>query len=508
MKKQIIIIALTITALGVHAQTETNPSTDSIVAHTVNCAQAGNDTCQNLLGKWLFEGSHGYQKDHAKAVAWWKTAAKQNNSEATANLGFCYMYGAGVEADSTTASRLFEKAIRQGNQRLLILHDSLASKGNVLSAMLLARCYKMAIGVERNTDKTLKYYQLAAAQGNVEAMREAAILMRGNKAYANALQMFKQAMQQGDVTSTYYYGLMLCNGQGTAKDAQAGTPFLLRAAEAGYAAAQYEVAEAYANGNGVEKDDAKAFGWYHKAALSGNRAAMWQLAECHRTGFGTEVNFEEALNCYAYASAEGYINKLKALLSGDDPAWSNTPFIHYLRGMRLLNVEDNPNAAIKEFALMPKQMPLRATMEALCIAHKDFAKQNLKKAVKQLQKQSATCSRASYELALLQLVGNGIDKDVVTAEKTLNNLATSGYAPAINFLSDAYYEGNTLQQNRPKAILLYLQAEKQQRLSTIGASRLANAFRNGEGMKADTTRAESLEKYRAHDAYSLLNIMK
>ncbi len=495
-------------SLGLNAQTTDTAkvanANDSIVA----CAKAGNDTCQNLLGKWIFEGSHGYQQDYGKAVAWWLQSAKQNNNEAMSNLGFCYLFGLGVDKDTTTATRLFEKALKQDNQRLLGMHDSLATKGSVFSAMFLARCYKMAIGVRRDMQQSLKYYKMAAKQGNVEAMREAAIMMRSNKDDAAALSLFKQAMQKGDVTSTYYYGKMICEGRGATKDVQTGMSCIHQSADKGYAAAQYAMAEAYEKGEGVNKSAIEALEWYKKAALGGNRAAWWQLAECYREGRGTSVDYEEALECYARASEEGYNNKLKALLMEDDSEWKDIPFMHYVRGLRFLQIDSNPNAAIKEFSKLPKQMSHRKTMEALCLMHPSYTKRDVKKAVKLLSKIVDSDNRATYELALMQLKGHGMPKDVAQAEKILTTLANNGYSKAIDFLADAYYDGTSLKKDRTKAILLYLQAEKMQRLTATGAMRLAQAFRNGEGMMMNIEKAEALEKYKAPDIELLLKNVK
>lgn len=495
---------LIMTGTAVIAQTNV-ANTDSTVTKTVQCAQEGDNACQTLLGKWIFEGSHGYQKDYGKAVAWWMQAAKQNNNEATANLGFCYQYGWGVNADSATAVRLFEKALKLGNNKLVKVHDSLANNGSMFSAMLLAHCYKMAIGVQRNESAAKKYYQLAAQQGNVDATRKAAILMRSDKDDANALAMFKEAMQKGDVTSTYYYGKMLCEGRGTAKDMATGVSYLQKAADKDYAAAQYELAGAYAQGQGVAKDLSAAFHWYQKAAYGGNRNAWWQVAECHRLGHGTAIDYEEALECYAKASTEGYHNKIDALLCDENPEWKDTPFMHYLRGLRLLEIDGKADAALKEFAQLPKRMTLKQTMEALCMIHPSYSKQNTKKAVKQLQKsEAAGCRRATYELARMQINGELLEQDIEKAEKKLNKLAKEGYVRAINFLADSYYEGRVLKQEKTKAILLYLQAEQVGRLSSIGANRLSQASRNGEGMKVNEKHAEKLEKYRAYNVQSLL----
>lgn len=502
MKKIIALTILVMTASLAMAQT------DNDTAKVVRCAQAGNDTCQNLLGKWIFEGSHGYAKDYSKALSWWMLSAKQNNKEATANLGFCYLYGLGVDKDSNTASRLFEKALKLGNKQVIRVHDSLAHAGNVFSAMLLGKCYRLAVGVTRNERTAAGYYLLAAEKGNIEAMREAAILKRSAKEDKEALALFRKATEKGDVVSTYYYGKMLCEGRGTATNPTKGVDYLRLAADKDYPAAQYELANAYARGEGVNQDEPLAFYWYTKAAQGGNRAAWWEKAERLRLGKGVTMDYEAALDCYTKAYDMGFHNKLKALLSDDGSEWKGSPFMQYLHAMRLLEIDHDPNTALVEFAKLSKQSTAAKTMEALCMLQPACKKMNVKKAVKELRKQEATVQRASYELAMLQIAGNGLDKDVAKSEKSLKALADSGYARALNFLADCYYEGRIFAKNKGKAILLYLRAEKQHCLSATGASRLAQAFRYGDGVQTDDAHAEKLEKYRSSSVSTILEMVK
>lgn len=502
MKRFFATIFFVMTAVVVMAQTKDNKE------EVVKCAQEGDAACQNMLGKWIYEGSHGYAQDYAKAVKWWMESAKQDNDEAISNLGFCYMYGMGVDADSVTAARLFEKAMKLGNKKVVAIHDSLSRVGVVFSSLLLGKSYKLGYGVARNEASALRYFKKAADRGSVDGMREAAILMRNAKDDANALALFKKAMQKGDVTATYYYGKMLCEGRGTAKDVKSGVAYLKQAAEKDFAAAQYELAEAYFNGVGVEQDMKQAFLWYGKAALGGNRASWWQLAECYRLGLGTAINYEEALECYAKAYDLGYHNKLDALLTSEDSEWKGTPFMHYLKGVRLLVMDGNPNAAINEFAKMPKKMQERKIMEALCLKHKDFKKHDVKKAVKMLQKIEQSEPRAAFELALMQMKGEGMSKDEDKAVKTLTKLSKNNYLPAVNYLADCYYEGKGVVKDKSKAKLLYLQAEKLQRLSKNGVSRLIESFKTGEGMKENQERVKELEKYRIYDVNKLLEKVK
>ena len=68
-----------------------------------------------------------------------------------------------------------------------------------------------------------------------------------------------------------------------------------KAAEQGWAQAQYNLGCCYENGEGVTKDIAKAVEWYRKAAESGNVKAQFALGECYYYGDGIEENNEEAV---------------------------------------------------------------------------------------------------------------------------------------------------------------------------------------------------------------------
>lgn len=505
MRKSMTLMFVLLTAIAVKAQTMDIDMDDP--ADVLTCANAGNDVCQNLLGKWLFEGSHGFDQDFGNAVKWWLHAAEHNNEEAMGNLGFCYLHGLGVNADSSIAAQLFEKSIKMGNKALLQVHDSLARGGSVISAMLLGRCYKLGRGVPRNPNIASEYYMMAVERGNVEAMVEAAMLMLNVKKDSVAFSLFQRAMQNGDLTATYYCGKMMSDGRGTNKDALKGAVYLQKAAEQDYATAQFELAEAYRNGNGVSEDKAQAVHWYRKAALGGNRAAWWKLSECYRDGIGVSQSYESALECYLRAYSVGYHNKLKSLLNDGGSEWTGTPFMTYLRGCRLLEVDGNPDAARKEFARLPKNCAEGQTMQAVCLLHSSNAQKDVKKAVKILRKQADKDSRAAFELALLQIAGDGVERDLEQAEKTLLGLAERGYPKAVNYLADCYYEGRGLKQDRKKATMLYLKAEKHQHLTSIGAARLSVCYKNGEGVKQDAERAQELEKYKPLDIKTLLNIV-
>ena len=64
-----------------------------------------------------------------------------------------------------------------------------------------------------------------------------------------------------------------------------------RAAEQGFAEAQYELGECYYYGNGIDENETEAVKWYQKAAEQGDTDAQFALGKCYFYGNGIEENY-------------------------------------------------------------------------------------------------------------------------------------------------------------------------------------------------------------------------
>src|SRR5437660_956777 len=85
----------------------------------------------------------------------------------------------------------------------------------------------------------------------------------------------QKAAEQGYANAQYNLGWCYDNGTGVEKDEQKAVEWYQKAAEQGYANAQYNLGVHYANGTGVEKDKPKAVEWYQKAAEQGDAYAQY-----------------------------------------------------------------------------------------------------------------------------------------------------------------------------------------------------------------------------------------
>ncbi len=82
--------------------------------------------------------------------------------------------------------------------------------------------------------------------------------------------------------------MLLQKSAGTDQDYNRAMKWYRKAAEQGYADAQYNIGYMYKNGKGVEQDKAKSFSWYRKAA-------QLNVSFYYITGAGEEQGNQKAI---------------------------------------------------------------------------------------------------------------------------------------------------------------------------------------------------------------------
>lgn len=111
----------------------------------------------------------------------------------------------------------------------------------------------------------------------------------------------EQAAQAGDLTAQYELGLQRL----AARQTQAGVALLRRAADRGFAMAQYRLAKIYERGEGVQADLTVARQWTERAAASGNRRAMHDLGVFFARGEGAPLDEAAAFRWFRQAAELG-----------------------------------------------------------------------------------------------------------------------------------------------------------------------------------------------------------
>ncbi|PXW85417.1 hypothetical protein C8R34_12042 [Nitrosomonas sp. Nm84] len=95
---------------------------------------------------------------------------------------------------------------------------------------------------------------------------------------------FFRAAEQGFADAQFNLGLMYANGEGVEKDMMQAVELFKKAAEQGHVDAQNNLGALYFTGEGVERDEKKAIGWFEKAAAQGNEDAQANLDAIRAAG--------------------------------------------------------------------------------------------------------------------------------------------------------------------------------------------------------------------------------
>ncbi len=130
-------------------------------------------------------------------------------------------------------------------------------------------------------------------------------------------EKFQELLEQakaGDAKAQTELGVMYYTGEAVSKNAAGqvldhdpglAAGWFYRAAEQGYADAQFNLGLMYANGEGVDTDMAKAVELFHQAAEQDNVDAQNNLAAMYYTGEGIARDVDKAIEWFEKAAGQG-----------------------------------------------------------------------------------------------------------------------------------------------------------------------------------------------------------
>lgn len=265
-----------------------------------------------------------------------ESAASEDNyqpfrADALYNLGVASMRGLERQKDTGAAIRYYEQA---------------AALGNIMAMRALAEVFEAGVDVSKDLGRAQEWLDRAASAGDAEAVTQLAILL------ASEQYPFDRALAAADAATNprfaYAVALRLEEGRGVSMDrararlyfekaAEGGLPaalmqmsqyddldaatrlgYLTRAAEAGYVLAHAKLAEHYR-----ETDPQQWEYWLHRAAAGGSVDAQLELGDRLMSGDGLLEDTALASKYIIDASRTGSVKALDALaglyLTGGGP---------------------------------------------------------------------------------------------------------------------------------------------------------------------------------------------
>ncbi|MTV30016.1 sel1 repeat family protein [Rhodoblastus acidophilus] len=202
--------------------------------------------------------------------------------------------GLGVPQNMSEALRWYRLAAVEGdkNAQFALALSKLAGKGG-----------------PRDLAGARELLEKAGAQNHAGAWLQLGILaLEGNGVAADfgkAAENFRRAAELADPEAAYSLGLLYREGRGVEKDPQQTAYWLKRAAEGGFLAAQVEYGILLFNGDGVPADEPGGAKWLIRAANRDNPVAQNRLARILFAGRGLKQDRVEAAKWNILAASAG-----------------------------------------------------------------------------------------------------------------------------------------------------------------------------------------------------------
>jgi chromosome segregation ATPase len=150
-----------------------------------------------------------------------------------------------------------------------------------------------------------------ATGGNIEAQYELGNAYSNGGAgvaqnFAEAFKWYRRAAEKGFAPAQFNVGLAYELGRGVAADEKQAFRYYLLAAEQGFAPAQFNVGNMYSSGRGTGQDFFEANLWFKQAADSGLIEAQFNLGFAYEAGNGVKKDPGQAARWYKQAADRGY----------------------------------------------------------------------------------------------------------------------------------------------------------------------------------------------------------
>lgn len=225
-------------------------------------------------------------------------------------LGKKYRDGQGVERNIQKAVELFTLAAKQGNS---------------FAAFALGKMYLSDDpALSRNVAAALKWITNAAEHGNQFAQYYLGkLLLKGTDDISqdtnSALRWLLASVEQGNVHAEYALAMAYLKGESVPKDSLKAMELLKRASSREHQFAQYQLGKLLLQGEDVPKDVVAAVHWLTASAMHGNQYAQYALGKLYLLGKGVEKDKDRAAKWFQMAANQGNEYAQYYLKHMDDP---------------------------------------------------------------------------------------------------------------------------------------------------------------------------------------------
>jgi TPR repeat protein len=388
-------------------------------------ANASDIEAQFNLGSYYYNN-----QEFAEAAHWFEHASREGHVQAQFNLAYIYQLEERAEGNQKLAKYWYEQAASQG----------LASAQNNLANILQQ---------EGNLELAFDWYKRAAEQdyGPAEASLAFAYSQgRGTKANENeAFNYYKRASEKGIAAAQSNLGLMYAQGRGTNVDSALAVHWVKSSADQGYSSAEFFLGDFYGQGFGVDQNPIESLRWFRRAATHGFSEAQKSLARYYRSRSDNLSDHLIAFMWFSVVSRQGFWNdEIRLDFSNLDPESNMLKLISHaiegeIKSQRELAVkltrgeeitQDEDAARYWLEAAARGGDPWSQTTLSLLLKNSEFIWEKessvywLKEAVKKAD------DRARFNLGLWQVLGEGVEINLISASINLIQASLAGFSEA------------------------------------------------------------------------------
>jgi TPR repeat protein len=277
-------------------------------------AGQGSIQARAAIARQVLSGLAGFEKDEIKASQMLDDLISQGATSAMVMRASIHIYGEARKRNIFEAARLLHLAYE---------------RDNATAAATLADIYLNGIGTEKNPTEAMNWYQRAANKGTGVGFDQLGDIFRNGvgtqKNPAIALKMYLTAAKFSESESrAAIIAEMYDTGSGTPRNPSEATNWYLKAGAVG----EYQIARRLDYGTGIPLSSydgdmvtananssalADAFIWYKRAAEHGYARAQWHLGYLYYLGYATDENLSLALEWFRKAGHSGYMPAQRAV---------------------------------------------------------------------------------------------------------------------------------------------------------------------------------------------------
>jgi TPR repeat protein len=259
--------------------------------------------------------------------------------------------------------------------------------------------------------------------------------------YAQAAFWYLKAAEQGYAAAQYDLGDSYLFGHGLPVDYEQGITWFRKAAEQGYPAAQTDLARFYLNGKFVSQDYAQAVYWYRKAAERGNPDGQAVLSSLYQAGQGVPQDYSEAYFWMSLAAANRELTGTYSFLAKEH-ADERDRIAAHLTKAELLKVQERTRKWVADQATQQSRNDFEAMKQELRQSQSFI---HLK------ERADAGSAMEQYEVGFCYEEGDEVPQDYVQAARWYQKSADQGFAAAQYSLGMLYEKNLGVQQNYERA---------------------------------------------------------